>query len=47
MAKTLVGTQWVVKLDETAPDHIARFVIEKGLYGYRRQKPDYDFEEQE
>lgn len=46
MVKTLVSTEWVVKLDETAPDGIARFVIEKGLYGYRRQKPGYTFDEE-
>lgn len=44
MAKTLVNTQWVVKLAEDAPEGKVRYVIEKGLYGYRRQKPGYTFE---
>lgn len=45
MAKTLVDTQWVVKLAEDAPEGKVRYVIEKGLYGYRRQKPGYHFED--
>lgn len=44
MVKTLVNTEWIVKLDESAPENTLHFVIEKGLYGYRRQKPGYDFE---
>ncbi len=44
MAKTLVDTQWVVKLDKNAPEGKVRYVIEKGLYGYRREKPGYTFE---
>ena len=43
-AKTLVNTQWVVKLGEDAPEGKLRFAVEKGLYGYRRQKPGKDFE---
>lgn len=45
MAKTLVNAEWVVKLDETAPENIARFVIERGVYGFRRQKPGYTFDQ--
>jgi hypothetical protein len=46
MAKVLVNTEWVVRLDEAnAPAGMARFVIEKGLYGFRRQKPGYTFDE--
>jgi hypothetical protein len=45
MAKTLVNAQWVVGLDDSAPEDRLRFVIEKGLYGYRRQKPGYTYEE--
>lgn len=41
IAKVLVNTQWVVKLDPGAPEGKVRFVIEKGVYGYRRQKPGY------
>ncbi len=48
MVKTLVSAEWVVRLDETAfADDIARFVIERGLYGYRRQKPGYTFDEKQ
>jgi hypothetical protein len=45
MAKTLVSAEWVVKLDETAPENVARFIIERGVYGFRRQKPGYTFDE--
>jgi hypothetical protein len=45
MVKTLVNTEWVVKIDEDAPDETLRFIVEKGLYGYRRQKETIDFEE--
>jgi len=44
MVKTLVSAEWVVKLDKEAPESIARFIIEKGVYGYRRQKPGYTFD---
>ena len=44
MVKTLVNAEWIVRLDETAPEGIARFVIEKAVYGFRRQKPGYTFE---
>lgn len=47
IAKTLVDTQWVVKLDEGAPEGKIRYVIEKGVYGFRRQKPGYTFAESE
>lgn len=43
MAKTLVNTQWIVKMGEGAEEGHVRYVIEKGLYGYRRQKPNYSF----
>lgn len=46
-AKTLVDTQWIVKLGEDAPEGKTRYVIEKGVYGYRRQKPGYTFAEGE
>ena len=45
MAKTLVSAEWVVKLDETAPENMLRFVVERGVYGFRRQKPGFTFEE--
>ncbi|NTU88770.1 MAG: hypothetical protein HGA54_02535 [Actinobacteria bacterium] len=46
MAKVLVNTEWIVRLDEeNAPEGMARFVIEKGLYGFRRQKPGYTFDD--
>lgn len=45
-AKTLVDCQWVVKLGD-APEGKTRFVIEKGVYGFRRQKPGYTFAEGE
>lgn len=44
MAKTLVNCQWVVRLAQDAPEGKLRFIIEKGLYGFRRQKPGYQFE---
>lgn len=47
MAKTLVNCQWVVNEDEDAPKEKVRFVIEKGLYGFRRQKPGYKFEKED
>lgn len=46
IAKTLVDCQWVVKLGD-APEGKTRFVIEKGVYGFRRQKPGYTFAEGE
>lgn len=46
IAKTLVDTQWVVKLGD-APEGKTHFVIEKGLYGFRRQKPGYTHAEGE
>lgn len=42
-AKTLIDTQWVVRLGENAPEGKIHYVIEKGLYGYRRQKPGYTY----
>ena len=33
--------------DEDAPEGKTRYVIEKGLYGFRRQKPGYTFAENE
>lgn len=47
MAKTLVGPQWVSRLDPEAPEGRLRFVVERGLYGFRRQKPGYRFTEEE
>ena len=47
MAKTLVDTQWVVKLGENAPEGKIHYVIEKGVYGFRRQKPGYTYAEGE
>jgi hypothetical protein len=47
MVKTLVNCEWIVKLDEKAPEDKVRFVIEKGLYGFRRQKPGYAYEKKE
>ena len=46
MAKTLVNAQWLVEMDESAPEDIARFVIKKGLIGFRRQKTGYKHEGQ-
>ena len=46
MVKTLVNAQWVVELDESAPDEVARFVIKKGVYGFRRQKPGFAHEKE-
>ncbi|NCB92834.1 MAG: hypothetical protein EOM40_09790 [Clostridia bacterium] len=43
IAKTLVDAQWIVKLGEDAPEGKIRYVIEKGLYGFRRQKPGYTY----
>jgi len=40
-AKTLVDCQWIVKLGENAPEGKIHYVVEKGLYGFRRQKPGY------
>ena len=42
-AKTLIDTQWVVKLGENAPEGKIHYVIEKGVYGFRRQKPGYTY----
>jgi len=47
IAKTLVNTQWIVRLDEEASEGRLRFVVEKGLYGFRRQKPGKDFDREE
>lgn len=45
IAKTLVDCQWVVKLGEDAPEGKIHYVIEKGVYGFRRQKPGYTYAE--
>ena len=42
-AKTLIDTQWVVKLGADAPEGKIHYVIEKGVYGFRRQKPGYTY----
>jgi len=47
MVKTLVNSMWIVELDEDAPYEVVRFVIKKGLIGFRRQKPDYRFTEKD
>ena len=47
IAKTLVNTQWICRMDENPPEGKVRYIVEKGLYGYRRQKPGYTFAEGE
>ena len=44
--KTLVDTQWVVRLDREylEEENVVRFIIEKAVYGNRRQKPGYDYD---
>ena len=46
MVKTLVNTMWVVRLDREylEEENVARYVIEKAVYGNRRQKPGYDYD---
>ncbi len=44
--KTLVNTMWVVRLDREylEEENVARFIVERAVYGNRRQKPDYDYD---
>ena len=44
--KCLVNTQWIVRLDREylEEEHVARFIVEKAVYGNRRQKPGYDYD---
>ena len=46
MVKTLVDTQWVVKADREhlEEENEVRFIIKKELYGNRRQKPGYYYD---
>jgi hypothetical protein len=39
-AKTLVAAQWTVKAEDDEDNDKVRFIIQKGPYGYRRQKPN-------
>ena len=49
MVKALVGPAWIVEYDPERVDeeNEVRYIIHKGVYGNRRQKPGYDYDRTE